>query len=277
MRRIRSSGIGRRAFSQIILFAVILTAAVTLVQFYLEYRTKTASIAAEIERVRQVQLPAIISALWTFDFQELHILMEGMRNFPYISYVSVRDDNGQSLATNLPKADGTMQDSDLVYSDAGRNTHLGVLSIQTDTSKIISDVVGQILASLGFEAFFLLFESFFIVILFRRLVTNHLVRTAAHLRAFSPGETNAPLALTKVYRGDELDVLADSFNEMARNLADSLKHKDRALEELRESEERNHSLVEHAPDAIMISDADTGSFIDCNRQAEELFGRRPRS
>jgi PAS domain S-box-containing protein len=46
----------------------------------------------------------------------------------------------------------------------------------------------------------------------------------------------------------------------------------RAEEALRESEERYRALVEHAPEAIMVLDAEKGHFVDANANAEKLFG-----
>ncbi len=41
---------------------------------------------------------------------------------------------------------------------------------------------------------------------------------------------------------------------------------------LRESEQRYRTLVEHAPEAIVVLDLDVGRFDDVNRNAEKLFG-----
>src|SRR5262249_12495804 len=46
----------------------------------------------------------------------------------------------------------------------------------------------------------------------------------------------------------------------------------RAEAALRESEERYRALVEHAPEAIMVLDVETGRFVDANAHAEKLFG-----
>lgn len=46
----------------------------------------------------------------------------------------------------------------------------------------------------------------------------------------------------------------------------------KAEEALRESEHRYSTLVEYAPYAIAVLDADTGLFVDANRYAETLFG-----
>ncbi|MGB0034027.1 MAG: response regulator [Candidatus Acidiferrales bacterium] len=45
----------------------------------------------------------------------------------------------------------------------------------------------------------------------------------------------------------------------------------RALEAVRESEELYHTLVENAPDAIVLFDVKRGTFIDCNENAMRLF------
>ena len=41
---------------------------------------------------------------------------------------------------------------------------------------------------------------------------------------------------------------------------------------LRESEQRYRTLVEHAPEAIVVLDLEVGRFDDVNRNAERLFG-----
>lgn len=48
--------------------------------------------------------------------------------------------------------------------------------------------------------------------------------------------------------------------------------KDRAVEDLRESEERFRAIFNAANDAIFIHDPETGSILDVNRKAEEMFG-----
>ena len=57
---------------------------------------------------------------------------------------------------------------------------------------------------------------------------------------------------------------------------------DRALREarnksalaLRESEERYRTLVENAPEAIVVIDVDAGKYVDCNERAVKMFGYR---
>jgi PAS domain S-box-containing protein len=64
-------------------------------------------------------------------------------------------------------------------------------------------------------------------------------------------------------RHAEAELVRSAAEEALRNSEESL----------RASERRLRTLVEYAPEAIVILDVDTGKFVDCNPVAVELFGR----
>jgi len=61
------------------------------------------------------------------------------------------------------------------------------------------------------------------------------------------------------------------FNELANRLTEALNGM-LALQAARRSEERFRTLVEHAPEAILVLDVSFGRFINANLNAELLFG-----
>ncbi len=61
------------------------------------------------------------------------------------------------------------------------------------------------------------------------------------------------------------------FNELANRLAEALNSM-LALQNARRSEERFRTLVEHAPEAILVLDVESNQFIDANMNAEIIFG-----
>jgi PAS domain S-box-containing protein len=70
------------------------------------------------------------------------------------------------------------------------------------------------------------------------------------------------------------EIIRDETGNPARMTGTSQDITDRkqAEEDVRSSEERFRLVIENAPDAILLYDADQGHFIDANRAAESLFG-----
>ncbi len=70
---------------------------------------------------------------------------------------------------------------------------------------------------------------------------------------------------------DNLKRLVPAIEREIRDAVDRLLAR-RAEDALRESEARYRVLFQHAPDAIVLYDHETGRFIDANPEAERLFG-----
>ncbi len=128
-----------------------------------------------------------------------------------------------------------------------------------------SDFMSQISTNYR-NTLFLILASILISIiaatLVARRVTGPLSSFSQSAKAIAQGDWDQKL---DIKRGDEVGDMADAFNTMAVRLREN-------LASLRESEERFRTLVEQAPEAILVRDADTGLFVDANRNAEKLFG-----
>ncbi len=229
--------IGSRAFRRMLLACLVLVAAAATLQYFWYYRRRTQSAIEEIERLRSAQTPALLSALWSSDTDQLRILVDGMALFPYVNFVSVTDQEGRIFFSGGMKPESRSERFPLLYPYGGREIPLGILEVQVDLGKLVGDLRAEILRSLAVQASLMILASLLVFLLFERMVTRRLERIAAHVRGFVPGRVREPLRLNARPRGDELETLTDAFNAMERGVAEARADEVRAMEELRESEE----------------------------------------
>src|SRR5207237_3581064 len=70
---------------------------------------------------------------------------------------------------------------------------------------------------------------------------------------------------------DEIEKLADAFNQMASNLSRSFQKREHQMAETRRLEERYRDLIENSPEMILQLDQD-GRFVHINATAIEKLG-----
>ncbi len=269
-----TNSVGRLAlkitFTVSAVFLVVFASAL----FFYEHKARSAAIEWEIEKLREAQISGIVEGLWHYDKGILQALVDGISFYPYINYIAVEDMNGVVVSQGVEKQESRSRT--YVLSRKAPNhetTTLGTLRIEIDTRRVLSDVTRQVLLSLSWQMIFLLFEALIVFFLFSTMVTKHLAAMANYIKTFGLGSGAPPLVLTKRHRGDELDILVESFNSMRMNLEKSRAAEVQAMNELKLSEKINRVLVDEAPDAILMYDVDAGHFISCNRRSESLFGR----
>ena len=91
---------------------------------------------------------------------------------------------------------------------------LGSLYLQADTSLVLRTVMAQVTNVLLFQSAMVALVVAFFYLLFQGMVTCHLATIAQYFKTFDMERTFTPLSLAKRRRGDEFDILADTFNAM---------------------------------------------------------------
>jgi len=267
--------VGRQAFRYVLEISLAFVTLTSTILFIVEYRGKKAVVEREVENLRASQDAGIAEGLWNYDTGILQALADGIGNYPYVNHVAIEDGRGLAV-TSGSSAEGSAALSFPITRKLldGRRSSLGLLRLEIDSGRMLRDAVAQTLPMIALQVLFLIVESLVVLFLFSRMATRHLARIADYIRDFDVRSEAPPLRLDKKERGDELDLLVRAYNAMREDVLASREAEMRAMEGLKLSEERSRVLVEEAPDAIMMYDADAEVFIDCNRRAEVLFGRK---
>jgi len=159
-------------------------------------------------------------------------------------------DSGELTLAAAPSVPASLRDGARASLERGCHRMLGI------TSRLIIEDLGQAVADADFRALAqaLDIEGFWVEPVFS--ATRELLGVLV-------------LCYRAPRRPEPWDV---EFVQSVAHLAGIAIARTRTEEALRLSEERYRTLLEHAPEAVMVLDVGTGRLIEANRQAERLLG-----
>lgn len=260
--------IGHQLFLRVLCFSLLLTVLLTAVQALMDYQARKRQINENLTRIEQVQHESITWALWNFDRAQLRSQLFGIEQLPYFSYAVIMVDGEVWLATQTtPEQNGTPHIIQLYYD----KQQIGQLEILVDMQSVLSDTFRNLLMLFLFQGVAVTVVALFLLGLIDRLVVRHLSVAADYFKTFDLEDMGAPLALKKIDRRDEIDLLVDAFNRLRDNLAaayqrqlDSITKLHASQKDLHRSRQMLARVLDSVPMAIFWKNRD-GVYQGCNK------------
>lgn len=237
-----NSPIAKKLMVMIVAFSTTITIVTTGVQFLLDYRKELRGIQRQIETIKTTQMGSLSRSLWTFDAQGVQIVLNNALHIEDIEYLAVYVDDRHSWSGGKLVSRRTIDKTIPIHFRNGlQNVAVGTLRIVASLDNVYERLLKKavfILVGNGFKTFFV---SFFILFLFQRLVTRHLVDLKEYATRVANGAADSPFKLNRAKKyeaeADELDSVTSAINLMRENLRTEIRKLKQAETTLRANEE----------------------------------------
>lgn len=215
-----------KVIKALVVFSSLLTLCTTALQLWTEYGRDIDAIDSRFVQVERSYVDAIAANVWTADQLRLQLQVNGIVEFPDFILASIQDADGNVLvqAGEILNDKQLRQVYPLYYTFRGERRLIGHLEVVASLTHIYSrllDRVGLILLSNAVKTSLV---AIFMFALVSWLLTRHLDALARYARRLdlSRDMGNLHLDRGRHYGGrDELDDLADAFNEMKTKMFDA--------------------------------------------------------
>jgi diguanylate cyclase (GGDEF)-like protein len=236
--------VSRRLIAETLLLTLIVSLLVSALQLVYAYNTAMSSAEDRLEEIATSTAPSLEASLWQVDNATVGLLLDGIARLPRVSFVEVVTKEGEHFRRG-DSAAAVLIERTYPLRHAGIY-ELGTLRVVLGRRQLVELLSGQAASIAIATLTALLFSSTLLFLLFRRLVTRHLIAIAGYTRALNLRGLDVPLRLDKKPNvpPDEFDELSRSFNSMRQTLAQELQLRDRDQAELVMHRERLEHLVE---------------------------------
>jgi len=216
--------LARRFAFYVIITSTMITVLTSSYQIYANYLRDLSNIETRLEEINLSQLDSISLRLWNYDEEGLGVSLKSLFVINLIKYVEIRDNN-EKLASlgddNLSNA--VRKKFPLIHSTWGVPRPVGELIIHASLDQVYQHVYDQALLILFTNAVKTFIVAGFILLIFHRLVAQHLNKIARFRYNLTPSGMRSHLQLDRKSRagddGDELDEVVTAIND-SNNSAD---------------------------------------------------------
>lgn len=250
---LKPKSISQKILAAIFVISSVVTLAITIFQLSFDYYQEINSLKKSLNLVEESYVKSIVSSLWELNEQQIQTQLDGITSIPGIEFVEIQY-KGNTIAKSGSISKNTINKSvDLIrYDKKQQSTYLGRLNIYASVDQVLVKIYNKIFIIFITQLFKTMLVSFLIYLSVQKLVTGHLIHISSFLENIDFSSLKNPLILKRkaaVAKGDakdakdELDVLANSINQMREKLHKSYSELNTLNKELEDKVEIKTQIV----------------------------------
>ena len=237
-------------------FCIVFTALAGAVRTWAAWNNGVAWMASDLKMLEEVFQPGLARSVWELDREAVLSQISGLLGAKAVGMVELTV--GADTRGRQPETFGAVRPGwrlsglaptrtvALVHEPfVGRQETVGTLTLYGEERALWSRLRDELRNIVVTQLTQSLLLAGLVMLVFNRLVTQHVRRIAAHLKALSPETLDQPLVLKRTpSRRDELTQLVDGVNQLQTNLSDFLQRQHRDETELAHHRDRLAELVQ---------------------------------
>ena len=248
------NGVAKKLIVALVLFSSLVTAVITALELYADYRRGLGQINRSIDFIGTSYLPALADAVWVTDRAQLRTQLDGLLRLPDLEFIGIAVDGQTRWAAGAEASHRTIvAEIPLLREHRGQALMIGTVRVVGSIDRVLERLWNQLLVTLLSNAVKTLLVALFMLLVFQYMVTRHLTRIAAFVRRIDPAAPRGEqVQLDRPVRGrwrpDILDAVTTAINALSASLG-------AAVAELRGSDERLRALTRESSALIYELDA----------------------
>jgi signal transduction histidine kinase len=219
---LHGNGLARRVLVLVVLFSSAITAAITALELYGEYRRDLRTIDDAFQFVASRYLPSLVNSVWNVDEVQVQSQLDALVGLPHVEYIAVEENGRVRWAAGRVVSQRTKEQRlALRHGDAA--APIGQLHIVASVDRVLGRLWAHLVEMLVGNALKTLLVAAFLLVCFQMLITQHLSKAGRHLSHVDLDDPAPPRPLVLdrprggPWRPDILDAVVDAINTLLRS------------------------------------------------------------
>ena len=262
--RMRKTSLSYRLLAGVVLGSSAITFIITIFSIVRIYQHGLERVESELKQIETLYLPGVTQSLWDLNDEHVQLNLNGIINLGNIKYATIESASVITHSAGQPTTGDSKEIKLPIVYHQGKNFYdLGTLTAVASLEGVYDEILNQVVFDFFSSLFKTMILSAFMLLLFHQVLTRHLMSISKFLRDNSLSDYTK-LPKLRLHRAlgtqDELTTLTQAINEMRFEIAEQLKHRNKAEKDLRKlnaslETEVKRRIKENADQQVILQNA----------------------